>query len=81
MQTLLQEPTGTGLTGSSGATATGARVSGQDTAGKTGTTNESKAVWFCGFTPYYTGAVWMGYDVETDGKAGGSGNAARLWER
>ena len=80
LQTLLQEPTGTGLTGSSGATGTGARVKGQDTAGKTGTTNDTKAVWFCGFTPYYAAAVWMGYDIETDGRAAsGSGMAARLW--
>lgn len=79
LQTLLQEPTGTGLTGTSGATATGAKVRNQFTAGKTGTTNESKAVWFCGFTPYYSGAVWMGYDKEADGKAGKSGTAARLW--
>ncbi len=79
LQSLLKEPTGTGLTGASGATGTGARVSGQDTAGKTGTTNDSKAVWFCGFTPYYAAAVWKGYDVEGDGAAGRSGEAARLW--
>ena len=30
-------------------------------AGKTGTTNESRDVWFCGFTPHYTCVVWMGY--------------------
>lgn len=79
LQSLLKEPTGTGLTGASGATGTGAKVSKQDTAGKTGTTNESKAVWFCGFTPHYAAAVWMGYDVESDGNAGRSGQAARLW--
>lgn len=31
-------------------------------AGKTGTTNDRKDGWFCGFTPYYTTAVWVGYD-------------------
>lgn len=30
-------------------------------AGKTGTTNESRNVWFCGFTPQFTAVVWMGY--------------------
>lgn len=30
-------------------------------AGKTGTSNESRNVWFCGYTPYYTAVVWMGY--------------------
>ena len=29
-------------------------------AGKTGTTNESAAVWFCGFTPDLATAVWVG---------------------
>lgn len=32
-------------------------------AGKTGTTNSSKDTWFCGYTPYYTAAVWVGYDI------------------
>ena len=30
-------------------------------AGKTGTTNENRNVWFCGFTPQYTCVVWVGY--------------------
>lgn len=29
---------------------------------KTGTTNDSKDGWLCGFTPYYTVSVWVGYD-------------------
>lgn len=32
-------------------------------AGKTGTTNGSKDGWFCGVTPYYSVAVWVGYDT------------------
>lgn len=35
-------------------------------AGKTGTTSSNYDYWFCGFTPYYTASVWMGYDVNTD---------------
>lgn len=31
-------------------------------AGKTGTANQSKDTWFCGYTRYYTMAVWVGYD-------------------
>lgn len=36
---------------------------GQIAAGKTGTTNSSKDVWFCGYTKYYTTVVWCGYDT------------------
>lgn len=36
---------------------------GRPTAGKTGTTDYSKDLWFCGFTPQYTAAVWIGNDT------------------
>ncbi len=39
-----------------------AQVSGIDTAGKTGTTSDDKDRWFAGYTSYYTGVVWCGYD-------------------
>ena len=39
-----------------------ARISGHAVAGKTGTTSSNKDRWFCGFTGYYTAAVWCGYD-------------------
>lgn len=32
-------------------------------AGKTGTTNDNKDVWFVGYSKYYTTAVWSGYDM------------------
>lgn len=35
----------------------------EQAAGKTGTTNSSKDTWFCGYTRYYTTAVWVGYDT------------------
>ena len=41
----------------------GLDISGQQAAGKTGTTNSSKDTWFCGYTRYYTMAVWVGYDT------------------
>lgn len=43
-------------------TAQRAKLSGIKTYGKTGTTNDNYDKWFIGFTPYYVGAVWCGYD-------------------
>jgi penicillin-binding protein 1A len=48
----------------SGGTAT-INISGQPVAGKTGTTDEERHAWLCGYTPYYTMAVWYGYDENT----------------
>ena len=39
-----------------------AQMYGQWVYGKTGTTSSNKDRWFCGFTKYYTAAVWVGYD-------------------
>ena len=39
-----------------------ADFSGMTVAGKTGSTSEFKDRWYCGFTGYYTAAVWTGYD-------------------
>ena len=43
-------------------TGTPAKISGQNVAGKTGSTNSNYDRWFCGYTGYYTAAVWCGYD-------------------
>ena len=43
-------------------TGVGAKVPNVDTAGKTGTTSSNRDGWFCGYTPYYTTAVWVGRD-------------------
>ena len=43
-------------------TGTRAALSNMPVAGKTGTTDHDKDLWFCGYTPYYTCAVWGGYD-------------------
>ena len=45
-----------------GGTGTEARITGHEVAGKTGTTSSNKDRWFCGYTGYYTAAVWCGYD-------------------
>lgn len=47
-----------------GASGTGklAKLSKMPTYGKTGTTQENRDKWFVGYTPYYVGAVWYGFD-------------------
>ncbi len=45
------------------------------TYGKTGTTDDDFDKWFVGFTPYYVGAVWYGFDNPSSiTQAGVSGN-------
>lgn len=46
----------------SGGTGVSAAFSGMTMAGKTGTTNSKYDRYFVGYTPYYTTAVWCGYD-------------------
>lgn len=55
---------------------------GMPAAGKTGTTNSSKDTWFCGYTRYYTTAVWVGYDIPR-AMPGiyGSTYAGKIWKR
>jgi len=48
-------------------------------AGKTGTTSESRDVWFSGFTPYRTTIVWIGYDTSTKNKLTGASGAVPIW--
>lgn len=50
-------------------------------AGKTGTTNSNKDGWFCGYSPYYTIAVWVGYDnpKEVDNLYGGT-YPCQIWK-
>lgn len=43
-------------------TGTRCQLDNMPVAGKTGTTTSNVDLWFCGYTPYYTCAVWGGYD-------------------
>ena len=45
-----------------GGTAVGLATKYMDSIGKSGTTSDDKDHWFIGVTPYYSTAVWYGYD-------------------
>ncbi len=62
-------------------TGTRARLPGWDVAGKTGTTQENRDVWFVGYTPVLSTAVWIGNPDEREllGRATGGVVAAPMW--
>lgn len=65
----------------SAGTARGLSIKGLDLAGKTGTTNSKKDGWFCGMSPYYTVAVWVGADQpQRIGKLSGSVYPGHIWK-
>ena len=53
-----------------------AQVAGIEIAGKTGTTNSSVDVWFCGFSPDIEVLTWYGNDNNTPLKKGETGGKA-----
>jgi penicillin-binding protein 1A len=69
MEGVVQRGTGTAL-----------KAVGKPIAGKTGTTNDSKDVWFVGFSPDVVAGVYMGYDKprKIGARATGGGLAAPI---
>lgn len=59
-------------------TAVNAAISGVAAGGKTGTTDDEYDIWFNGFTPTYSAALWIGND-QNFAVAAGSSTAAALW--
>ena len=57
-----------------------AQIEGMTVAGKTGTTSDNNDKWFVGYTPYYTAAVWVGYD-EMERIQSNSYLAADMWKQ
>lgn len=59
-----------------------ARIDGMTVGGKTGTHSDYRSVFFAGFTPYYSGAVWVGHDEFKPLYSGATGgkDAAPLWK-
>lgn len=60
--------------------AAGKMSNGIPVVGKTGTSDNNKDFWFAGVTPYYSGAIWIGYDIPTS-MQGYSSSAAKLWSK
>jgi penicillin-binding protein 1A len=74
VKNILTEP----VKGANG-TAKNCAISGIDVAAKTGTTNGDKDRWLCGFTNYYTSAVWYGFDTPSQIIVKGISPATRIW--
>ena len=66
------------VNGSAG-TGRNARLANIPTYGKTGTTNSNHDKWFVGFTPYYVGAVWYGYDNKPKGVS--TNASVTIWKK
>ena len=65
---------------SPGGTGTNAAFGNMPVRGKTGTSSDTKNLWFVGLTPYYSAAVWIGTDKgDVKIKGMGSNTAALLW--
>jgi len=64
---------------SSMGTGRSARLSDIPTYGKTGTTDDNFDKWFVGFTPYYVGAVWYGFDSPSS--LSGSNPCPAAWKK
>lgn len=61
-------------------TAARALALGRPVAGKTGTTNEHRNVWFSGYTPELVATTWVGFDDNTPvGRSTGSSGALPMW--
>ncbi|MBQ2288033.1 MAG: transglycosylase domain-containing protein [Lachnospiraceae bacterium] len=48
-------------------------------AGKTGTTTDTRDLWFVGYTPYLTAGIWLGYDQNYEMNGLQENEHNRLW--
>jgi penicillin-binding protein 1A len=61
-------------------TGAAAQLDDRSVAGKTGTTDEARDLWFIGYIPQLVAGVWLGNDNNTP-TYGSSGTAAYAWRR
>ena len=57
-----------------------AAISGTTVGGKTGTTDRKDNIWFCGFTPKYSAALWIGNDYNLN-LSSDSYAASSMWSK
>lgn len=62
-------------------TGTAAALNGIAVAGKTGTTSNDYDRWFVGFTPYYVGGVWFGFDQQKEITGLSSNPSVATWKK
>jgi penicillin-binding protein 1A len=62
-------------------TGTSANFRGMTLAGKTGTTTSRKDLWFAGYSPYYTAAIWTGYDKQEAMRNVNGNPSAKLFKK
>lgn len=74
MKDMLQSNVSRGIAGP-------AAIGGESVGGKTGTTNDNYDIWFCGFTAKYSGALWIGNDINMYVNGSSSGHNAYIWGR
>lgn len=65
----------------SAGTGTPANFGSTEVAGKTGTTSDDYDRWFAGYTSYYSGVVWYGYDYSKTIYYSGANPAAVTWKK
>lgn len=63
-----------------GGTGSESYIGSMPVAGKTGSSSSYRDRWFCGYTPYYTAAVWSGYDDNSVTYFSGN-PSAQIWQR
>ena len=58
-----------------------ARLNNMPAAGKTGTSQKSRDLWLCAYTPYLTGSVWTGFDDDQPMEDLNQSFHNRMWKR
>ena len=51
-----------------------------DCAGKTGTTQNNYDRWYIGYTPYFIGGIWYGYEYPKSLSAGNGNICVKVWD-